>query len=160
LLMLLSLGASIALFRRKRKTLQPSQIRESILTGVGITVLWIYYCLALDFFISWAVVTALACNAVIAVWLVSPRQFWPVRAALRVLLFMLPISLLWLVAALVGGSQKVLVLVADGLGMISLAFGLVVLLAMWLSNKLACRDAVFGQSPATRNTPHLPTTDH
>jgi len=116
---------------RKRK-FEANELWAGVLTGTGISFLGIIYCLVLRFLIPWSVIAMIGCGATTVMWIVSPRWREWGRIVLCVVVYIAPLTLLWLAAALIGASQRAQILVVWGLSLSSIAYGLAVLISVWI----------------------------
>jgi hypothetical protein len=86
-----------------------------LLTGTAMSLLGIGFNVWFGAAVPLSVIAAASFGAAIVLWSVSPRQGEFKRIAACAALYILPLMLAWLIALLIGGSQRVLILIMLGI---------------------------------------------
>lgn len=125
----------VLLITRSKRKPDTHTLWGGVFVGIGISLLGILYCLGLRFLIPWPIIVTVGCGATTVVWIVSPRWREWRRMALCAGLYIAPLTLVWLIGALIGASQRVLILVIWGTVLTGLVYGLMVWIVMTLLAK-------------------------
>jgi len=124
-----------SLWSKRKRTLGTHMLWASALIGIGISLIGIVYCLALGFFIPWSVIAAIGFFATTVILIIHPRWREWRRIAMCIGLYIAPLMLVWITAALVGSSLRVLFVLLWGMILIGLVYGLVILVTLSLFKK-------------------------
>ena len=124
----LSIGVLLVVWR-KRTSMDAERRWTGVLVGLSMSVLATVYCITLGFSLLWPMIVAVGCGATTAAWIVSSERF--MRVVLAMIIYLAPLFLVWLIAALIGVSSRTHMLIAWGLSLVGIAYGAVVLVSEW-----------------------------
>jgi hypothetical protein len=128
---IVSLGLLLVIWRGQRGNAARPRFWTGVLTSIGMGLLGIVYYVSQALLPLWPVIIAVGCGAANAAWLVLSERPVFGRTALRVVLFLAPLVLLWLVMASLSLSLRVHLWIGMGLTLTGLSYAVVVWLADW-----------------------------